>query len=50
MKFKFKGNYLGFFRSPIDLSTGFAWHRVQKGLYALESSKVYSFHFIDCPP
>ena len=45
-----KCNYLGFFRSPIDLSTGFAWHKVQKGHYALESSKVYSFHFIDSPP
>ena len=32
------------------LSTGFAWHRVRKGLYALESSKVYSFPFIDSPP
>ena len=45
-----KGNYLGYFRVPFNLSTDFAWHKIQKGLYALESSKVYSFHFIDCPP
>ena len=36
-----KGNYSGIFREPIDLSTDFAWHRVRKGLYALESSKIY---------
>ena len=29
------GNYSCIFREPIDLSTGFAWHRVRKELYAL---------------
>ena len=34
-------NYLGYFRAPFDLSTDFAWHKIQEGFYALESSKVY---------
>ena len=37
----FGSNYLGYFRAPFNLSTGFARHKVQNGHYALESSKVY---------
>ena len=36
-----KRNYSSIFREPIDLSTDFALHKIQKGFYALESSNIY---------
>ena len=41
MTLEFQSNYSGIFREPIDLSTDFAEHKIQKGFYALENSKIY---------